>query len=1194
MTNHNLITKLVWLLLVLLPAIAHGQEDLGNLKPGLGFLKNEGQIVDQHGLPDADVNYLLTLPGNNITLRSTGFSYNTYVAKPARGTADEAESVQYDFHRVDVEFLNARKDVVIQPEDELPGDVHYSFGEGDAVISAGRYKKVVYHNVYPGIDIEFVASSHDQQKPFEYNFIVHPGADVSDIKLEYSGAGENLLQESSLTLTLRHASLVETIPASYWRNTGEAVAVTYRKVEETDRAITIGFTGAGLERQNQALVIDPTPHLEWATYYGGADYDSFLDIAVDATGNIIVGGWTRSANFLTTTGAYQTEFTGGRYGTLLKLNANKQLLWATYYSIKDQGYNHCSIYAMTTDQQGNIYATGNLSVDVETVNTDVFVTKFNPSGIPVWRTIFTGTGNDVVVDIVSDEVSAVYIGGFTSSANYGSTDGAYQYTKSSSYDAFIKKISFSGEILWATYYGGNGAEEFDGVAVDGDGNLYITGITGSTNLITGGSPYQAISRGQSDVFLAKFSPSGALLWHTYYGGAGDEAGGGVETDGAGNVYLIGGTESDDYIDTDGAYQSERAGGRDSFIAKFTSAGNRLWATYFGGSEADHAFATACDETGNVYISGYTHSPGRYATPDTYQGAIKGDADAYLSKFNSGGSLVWSTYYGGDGLDVTDGIALDASGNVYLAGNTFSANLPVTANAIQSSPGGGASDGFIAKFLPTTSCEIILPNPQWSISASSVYIKGSVTLTAANHQAGNQYEFRYRYYQGSNHFDDVVLRSSGQVSYVFADKPGGYLAVGHHIIEITSTKGACSLKASFPLEVEDVQPLCETMFVVGTSRNVRLDRFSGAYVFKHEEDCVEDIRLACVGGETDLEQFKNVVSASATTFSDDWDYSYTRKASSGNKSDNANVGKWRAKGSYVYKNESVSVRQNYNSGTFSLPVFDWRGPSSVEKKGWLKMNEVDYYSRHGEAVQSRDALNIISVTKLGYTNTLPYLVATNASYNSVFFESFENYYGTSQLFLEDGTPLKGGTLSGASTHAGLRSFLLTGDFETRSFTLDHQIRTQGMIVRLWAKGNDLAASFKLGVRVQGDVRLLDEPFINVATSGEWSLWQFRVTPQALSLPAGTSLFEFIIRKQGAQEIRLDDIRIQPTDAEMACYVYDPRTLKVLATLDGQHFGTFYQYNMEGKLVRKELETTRGKKTLQETHYNIPEVPKTTTN
>jgi hypothetical protein len=274
---------------------------------------------------------------------------------------------------------------------------------------------------------------------------------------------------------------------------------------------------------------------------------------------------------------------------------------------------------------------------------------------------------------------------------------------SGSGDAFLVKFNSSGVKQWGTYFGGassgaSGMEKGLSCATDALGNVYMVGQTPSTSGIATTGAHQTIYGGGScDAFLVKFNSSGVMQWGTYYGGAGVDIGYSCATDATGNVYLAGDTQQEflpasSGMTTIGAHQSAYGGGySDGFLVKFDSNGLRQWGTYYGGSLLDVSFSCATDASGNVYMSGNTQSSAGIATSGAHQTTVN---DAFLVSFNSSGVRQSGTYYGG----IKNVCTSDASGNVYMAGYTQSNSGIATAGAHQTANGNnGYSDAFLVKF-----------------------------------------------------------------------------------------------------------------------------------------------------------------------------------------------------------------------------------------------------------------------------------------------------------------------------------------------------------------------------------------------------------------------------------------------------------------------------------------------------------------
>jgi len=271
-------------------------------------------------------------------------------------------------------------------------------------------------------------------------------------------------------------------------------------------------------------------------------------------------------------------------------------------------------------------------------------------------------------------------------------------------------------LAWGTYYGGSGENAPFASTCDEAGNVWICGYTTSvSNIATIGS-HQTTFNGFYDAFIVKFNGAGNMLWGAYYGGTNQDEAWAVAIDNLGNAYITGFTLSTTDMATPGAHQTTYMGGWDAFLAKFSSAGTMEWGTYYGGSYTDIGRGIACDTSNNIYISGETNSPTNIATPGTYQdmmGCAPAGNNAFLTKFNGSGLVVWGTYFGGNPAtndtlyDTTGNTALacvcDKNNNVYIGGTVWQNNITVTPGCYQDTTGGGW-DCFITEF--DSSCHLI--------------------------------------------------------------------------------------------------------------------------------------------------------------------------------------------------------------------------------------------------------------------------------------------------------------------------------------------------------------------------------------------------------------------------------------------------------------------------------------------------------
>jgi hypothetical protein len=249
---------------------------------------------------------------------------------------------------------------------------------------------------------------------------------------------------------------------------------------------------------------------------------------------------------------------------------------------------------------------------------------------------------------------------------------------------------------WGDYFGGSGSENYPCLKADGLGNIYLSGTTNSSSQIATAGAFQNTYNANDDFFILKMASNGSRNWCTYFGGASVEIYPAITTMANGTICFSGSTESSSGLSTTGAFQTSGAGGSDLIIANFNSGGSRVWSTYFGGTNSEYNYSINSDNSGNIYVSGSTLSFAGIATTGSHQTALLGGLDIFLVKINSIGQKQWATYYGGASSEDKSSAAIDASGNVYLSFYTTSASGVATTGASQTTLAGGI-DLAIVKF-----------------------------------------------------------------------------------------------------------------------------------------------------------------------------------------------------------------------------------------------------------------------------------------------------------------------------------------------------------------------------------------------------------------------------------------------------------------------------------------------------------------
>lgn len=313
-------------------------------------------------------------------------------------------------------------------------------------------------------------------------------------------------------------------------------------------------------------------------------------------------------------------------------------------------------HGIAVDSSGNIYVAGYTTGDLDGESNanpgtaDIFLTKYDASGVRQWTRLSGTTGGDESgwSAVAVDGSGNIYVTGWTS----GDLDGE---TSAGGSDAVLIKYNSAGIKQWTRLLGSAGSDSAWSVAVDGSGNVYISGFTDG-NL--GGET----NSGGTDAFLAKYNSSGTLQWARLLGNATLTYSYAVAVAASGNVYISGMTRGS----LDG---QTNAGIQDIFVAKYNASGTRQWTRMLGSAVFDYCYSVAVDGSENVYVAGqsYGHFDGWTNTDGS--GTTE---DIFLAKFNSSGTKQWSVFHGGAGNDVASGLAVDSSGNAYISGNTNAA------------------------------------------------------------------------------------------------------------------------------------------------------------------------------------------------------------------------------------------------------------------------------------------------------------------------------------------------------------------------------------------------------------------------------------------------------------------------------------------------------------------------------------------
>jgi hypothetical protein len=632
---------------------------------------------------------------------------------------------------------------------KLPGTVNYLVGPAASRhTDVPTYRAVVYKSAYPGIDVRYSGAASDggagsatsagSAGAFRYDFDLAAGADPRRIAIELAGAaGARIDAGGDLVLALGSGSIIERAPAAY-----QLIGGARRTVRSGFRLLgprRVGFDVGPYDR-SQPLVIDPT--IDFSTQLVGSAPGTGLGVAVDGAGDTYVTGETSSANF-PTAHPLQAQPKGKTQSAFVaKLDPSGALVYATYLG----GGGYTSGRGIAVDAAGDAYVTGATnSTDFPTTAGafqrsygggpfDAFVAKLDPAGTRLDYSTFLGdTHYDEGNAIALDADDRAVVTGKTVSPQFPVVHPLAPHTTSG---AFVTKLDRAGtRLVSSSVFGGTAAGNHGdvgfGVAVDREGDTYVTGETNDTGFPTA-SPLQASIAGGADAFVVKIDAAGTRLdYATYFGGSGDDVGRAIAADSDGNAYVTGLTTSRD-LPTANPIQATNTSrppdGSAAFVAKLDPTGSALvFSTYLGGGAAgadgaaasgdgaaagadgaaasedgaaaggdgaaaggdggvaggdggaagadDAASGIAIDRARDVYVTGETSSTD-FPLAGPLQRTLHGADDAFVTELDrSGAFLRFSTYFGGGGTDAGEAVAVDRSGAVHLTGSTDSTDFP---------------------------------------------------------------------------------------------------------------------------------------------------------------------------------------------------------------------------------------------------------------------------------------------------------------------------------------------------------------------------------------------------------------------------------------------------------------------------------------------------------------------------------------
>jgi Bacterial Ig-like domain (group 3)/Beta-propeller repeat len=701
----------------------------------LGFEANQGQA-------DGRVKFLSRSGGFSLFLTGDEAVF-TFGKRSPRPTSRKVRDMGHPLVEnrtggvLRMKLRNASSAAKVSGVDELSGTSNYFIGHDPAQwrTNIPTYAKVKYEGVYSGIDLIY----YGNQRQLEYDFVVAPGADPRRIAFDVSGA-KQIRQDAQgdLVLKMYEGEIRWHKPVVYQEKEGTRREIASHYVI-TDKN-RVGFELAKYDA-TKPLYIDP---LLYSTYLGGTGSVEGTRIALDSIGNAYLTGTVGGA--FPIENPLQSSQNDNYSAFVTKINpAGSALVYSTYMGGSGVGVGD-SGSGIAADGSGNAYVAGLTSATdfpttpgafqtvckpSGTCGFNAFVAKINATGSElVYSTYLSGDGGSQGLGIAVDKAGHAYVTGYAGGL-FPTTPGAFQ---TSGNGGFVTKLNAKGSGLVYSSYLSTESIQPDifsagpmAIAVDPAGNAYVTGSTSGHVFLLVNALQPTYGGGISDAFVAKINPKGsALVYATYLGGSGDDAGRGVAADSEGNAYVTGWTCSADFPtmnpwqpangETSCSWLTDTGSTGNAFVAKINPTGSALvYSTYLGGSGTDGGAQgnnIALDSAGSAYVTGATKFEFPQKSPLQNYG---GHVDAFVTKFNpTGSALVYSTYLGGSGADAGSGIAVDSTGNAYVTGETDSTNFPTTSGAFQTAFGSvGGTSAFVTKIFvaaATTTTLSSSPNP----------------------------------------------------------------------------------------------------------------------------------------------------------------------------------------------------------------------------------------------------------------------------------------------------------------------------------------------------------------------------------------------------------------------------------------------------------------------------------------------------
>ncbi len=686
--------------------VVHAQELAATR--ALTFTPNQGQFSDLTRFRAETNGSFVWFTGNEVFYhfirQIEPTDYPDALTRFGYSLPQQPDSIEYRLVRLSFDGANASPNLI--GREPVSSNTNYLYGSDPDqwVTDVPRYNRIVYENIYDGINLVYYSNGTS----LEYDFEVAVGANPAAIAVHIDGAsGLDINSAGHLVIATDLGQVIEQAPVVYQPDgaTKVPVAAAFTMIDNH----TYGFDLPAGYNPNLPLVIDPV--IEYSTMPGGTANDYCRGVAIDPQGNQYAVGYVTSADF-PLKNAYDSTYAGGGSAGydmfVAKISPfGDSLMYSTYLGGSDGDDRG---YAVAVNSLGQACVVGHSnSTDFPTVSPlqgsnngteDFVIAKLSADGSSLlYSTYYGGSGSDIGNGVAVDGADNIYVIGSTESSDFPLSGTTYDNSLGGTKDAAVLKLSADGQsVAYSTYLGGSVNDA--GLAIDvipATGEATACGNTLSTDFPTGGNYDDTFGGGTTagDVFVTRFNAAGsALIYSTYIGGDVEEAALAISLDTAGNAFLCGYTGSSNFPAVN-AFSPSPNGNLEGFVCKLAADGNSLlYSTYLGGANIDIAAGIDVDHLGYAYVTGNTFSI-NYPTKDAFDASFANLADVFITCFaEAGDTLIYSSYLGGSGYEFGYGIAVDTGQNAFLGGYTSTFNFPAV-NAVQDTSN-GAYDVFLTR------------------------------------------------------------------------------------------------------------------------------------------------------------------------------------------------------------------------------------------------------------------------------------------------------------------------------------------------------------------------------------------------------------------------------------------------------------------------------------------------------------------